>query len=309
VALRDQLERLATRLFLVGDAAGVHVLPKHYYSPIADRRWLRAHPESWQRRLPLAGVDWSLDDQVAWVRSVVEGFVDELGEGDPARFPGYGPGYGPIEGQFLYAFVRACRPRRIVEVGSGVSTAIMSGAGQRNAAEGSEAPSIVCIDPFASSRVESLPGVEVIRAMCQLVDRAAFDRLRAGDLLFIDSTHAVKTGSELVSLYLEVLPSLPPDVFVHIHDIVLPFAFAPDVLETLWDWQETTLVTALLTGNAGFEILAAQSALHHDRSGDLRAIFPAYQPRPMSNGIYDRRTDSGHFPASLWLRTRSTSRG
>ena len=73
----------------------------------------------------------------------------------------------------------------------------------------------------------------------------------------MDSTHAVRTGSELSHIYLELIPRLKPGVVIHIHDIYLPYLFAPDIYDSMFDWQETTLVAALLTGNPHCAFLPA----------------------------------------------------
>ena len=46
-----------------------------------------------------------------------------------------------------------------------------------------------------------------------------FLELGAGDFLFIDTSHTVKTGGDVVFLLQEVLPRLAEGVIIHIHDI------------------------------------------------------------------------------------------
>lgn len=299
---RDRLQRLAFRASLLTERLGVQTVPRHYYSPVADRAWLRRHETVWRRPSPLPGVELDIGAQLAWTAATVGPYRAELPAADPRGLAGFGPGYGLVEGWFLHAFVRAHAPARVVEVGSGVSTALMAQAAARNVAEGRRATAIVCVDPYAPDAVASLDGVTVVRESAQSVDAAVFDGLGAGDLLFIDSTHALRTGSELARLYLEVVPALAAGTFVHVHDVFLPYLYGPEVLDTWWDWQETALVAALLTGNARLEILACQSAMHHAKPHDLAALFPPYEPRPFDRGI--AAASRGEFPASLWLRTR-----
>ena len=162
---------------------------------------------------------------------------------------------------------------------------------------------IVAIDPFATETIAGLNGVEVVKVSALEAPSHLFASLSAGDLLFIDSSHAVKTGSELARLYLEIVPGLPPGVIVHVHDTYLPFLYSPWVLEDLWDWQETTLLLALLTHNDHLEVLCAQSALHHARPDGLRAVLPDYVPLELQRGVVCPGAN-GHFPSSTWLRTR-----
>jgi Methyltransferase domain len=299
-------KRTAFRVFLLLERLGLHVVPRHFYGPVADRRWLRRNPELWQRRVELAGVDWDLRAQLGWLRETcephlgeVEGFafMDRLGE------LGVGFRYGYVEGQILHCVVRSLAPPRIVEVGSGASTVITSEAARRNSAEGRADARIVAVDPYAPPELRRLENVEVRDVPAQLVPAELFAELGEGDLLFLDSTHVVKTGSELYRLYLEVLPALAAGVTVHIHDIYLPFLFSPWVLGDFWDWQETALLAAVLTHNPRFEVLCCESALHDAMPEELRELLPDYRPMRLSDGI-DRERGEGHYPSSIWLRTR-----
>ena len=304
-AARSKLKRLSFRTFLLLDRAGIHVLPKHYYSPLPDYAWLRENEPLWRRRAPLRGVAWDLDRQLVWLRETCGAHYAEVAGLDTyerltAR--GLGPGYGPIESQVLHCFVRARAPRRVVEIGGGVSTAIMDEAARANAAEERGETTIITIEPFARPALASLPRVQVVRQRAQEVALEIFDELAAGDLLFIDSTHAVKTGSEVVRLYLEVVPRLAPGVTVHVHDVYLPYLYSRTVLSSYFDWQESSLVLALLTGNEHLRVACCLSALHYDRTQALRTILGDYQPQPDLEGIALDRS-SGHFPSSLWLET------
>jgi len=118
---------------------------------------------------------------------------------------------------------------------------------------------------------------------------------------FIDSSHAVKTGSEVHILYLDLIPQLASGVDIHIHDIYLPYLHHPAVLqEDLWDWQETALLAALLAGNDGVEVTCCLSALAHDDPAVLADLVDGYQPRRTDAGGLFVDAE-GHFPASCWL--------
>lgn len=113
-----------------------------------------------------------------------------------------------------HAFIRKLRPRTVLAVGSGYSTLIA-----RKAFDGK----IVCIDADPRPFLKSLPDVAVIDKPVQAIDPEFFnDTLSAGDILFINSTHTVKQGSDCLHLYLSVLPEIRRDITVHVHDIHLP---------------------------------------------------------------------------------------
>jgi hypothetical protein len=136
------------------------------------------------------------------------------------------------------------------------------------------------------------------------VDLSLFRQLEAGDLLFIDSSHAVKTGSDVLMLYLEVIPMLKPGVLIHIHDIYLPYTYSPDCLENYFGWQETALLLALLKGNPGLRVLCCFSALHHGKREALQQILADYSPpEKFALGLAPAAA-RGHFPSSIWLVRR-----
>lgn len=306
-AAKDALKKVIPVANRVTERIGVRLQPVHYYSEVPDRQWLREHRGSWTRPVVPAGLTWDVDAQLAWLEKITAEHLPEVVGLTDWRALGteHGPGFGPIESQILHGVLRSTAPQRLVEVGSGVSTALAHRAVERNRAEGRSATSITCVEPYPRPALHALEGVRVVEQGAQDVDASVFEELGAGDVLFIDSTHAVRTGSEVARLYLEVLPRLEPGVLVHVHDVFLPYLFAPDVLDSIFDWQETTLLAALLTDNPRLEVLACLSAVHHARPGALATLFPDYHPRPMRDGldVDVRAQERGTFPSSLWLTT------
>jgi hypothetical protein len=127
----------------------------------------------------------------------------------------------PGDARLLYAVIARYRPNLIIEVGCGHSTRFM-----RRAIEDFETGTrLVCIDP--AHRSSLLPGVadEIYQKSCTAVDVSIFQRLNAGDVLFIDGRHLVMNGSDCVHLFLNVLPTLPEGVWVHVHDVFLPYDY------------------------------------------------------------------------------------
>lgn len=306
MSLRDRAKRLSQLAFALGDRLGVHVLPSHYYSSLPSWRWLRANEDKWRKPTQLLGIDWNLDAQAAWMEAQAAAHVAEL----PLK-PLYaeaesvgGFRYGPIEAQMLYGVIRSTMPHRIVEIGSGSSTLVMSRAAQVNHERAGHKTEIIAIDPFTADKVAELPFV-TSRPDHGLDLRASDLGLGPGDMLFIDSTHTVRTGSEVPHIYLELLPALPPGVLVHIHDIYLPYLFSPDLYRSYFDWQETVVVAALLVNNNKLRVRCSMSALHHDRPESLREVFPDYTPASMAEGLFQPEPTRGHFPSSLWLEASS----
>ncbi len=131
-----------------------------------------------------------------------------------------------LDAAVAYVLVRARKPRRIVEVGSGHSTRVLSRAAAHATTE------ILAIDPEPRADVASLPNVRILRTPVQAAGADTFAALAKGDLLFIDSSHILMPGSDVDLLLNRVLPALPAGILVHIHDVFLPFDYPAE-----WGWR------------------------------------------------------------------------
>jgi hypothetical protein len=156
------------------------------------------------------------------------------------------------------AMLAYLRPARVMEVGSGYSTALALDEADANPElSGLE---ITCIEPFPKRLLGLIKETDhhwltVLRQPVQDVDPAAYRRLGPRDVLFVDSTHVVKAGSDVVWLFLHVLPRFAQGVVVHIHDVFWPFEYPGEWLRQRRDWTEAYLLHAFLAGNADWEIL------------------------------------------------------
>src|ERR1700730_11176852 len=168
-----------------------------------------------------------------------------------------------------YCFVRKYRPARIVEIGSGFSTLIAIEATQRNGMG-----QITCIEPFPRPFLESNAHVEVLRQKGEdLRPELLNELLQDGDFLFIDSTHTVKTGSDCLNIYLRLLPHLKRNIYVHVHDVFLPFGMPIGwLLDRQIYWTEQYLLMALLTDNPKTSVLYG-SAYHYVLNREALEVF------------------------------------
>jgi hypothetical protein len=192
--------------------------------------------------------------------------------------------FGPVDAELLYAILRAVRPRRVIEVGAGNSTRVIALALARNAADGSPVE-FTTIDPaqppvatpHITARVETLP-------------LETFGTLAAGDVLFIDSPHVVTLGGAVAFLFLEVIPRLPPGVWIHIHDIFLPAAYPIEwVVRDYRFYTEQLLLQAFLAFNSAFQVELMASYLHLSHQAQLKTAIPSYDP-------------TRDHPGSFWMR-------
>jgi predicted O-methyltransferase YrrM len=295
---RGTIAAARSRLLFRGGHAlerlGVQVLPVHYYSAAPSLRELRASASRWTARREFPGIDLSLDRQLATLERL-EPWRAELAELPTyAEIEGANPGegMGAVDAELLYLMVRSLGSKRVVEVGSGTSTVYLGHALRR-----SGGGQLTAIDPYRLGGLVEAVGehgldLTTLPVPVQDADLATFTELGDGDVLFIDSSHVAKTGSDVEHLVIEVLPRLAPGVHVHIHDIPFPYGVLDpnDVLQWHFFWNEWALVAAFLQFNDSFEVLVSARMLHHDAPAALAAALPSYTAGQTVG------------PSSLWIR-------
>jgi predicted O-methyltransferase YrrM len=298
--LHPWIKRKIFRAYRWGTRLGVHVLPVHYYSALPSVLELERTKKRWARASELPGIDADVDAQLERLRKVVEPRYDEHAYERAALYSGI-RGLGEIEGLVLDAIVRELQPSRVIEVGSGTSSFLIAGA---LAANGKGA--LTCIEPDPPPSLLGLQA-RLLDVPVQDIPIETFMSLAPGDLLFIDSSHAVKPGGDVNYLLLEILPRLRPGVIVHLHDINLPFDYQPDILQTFLIWTEVSLLRALLTHNERLRIMFSLSMLHYQRPEGLRAVVPRFRPEKQDDGLRAdlRSAHPGHAPSSIYLEVMS----
>lgn len=157
----------------------------------------------------------------------------------PHRRNGY---FGPLDSAVAFQMVRQHKPRRIVEVGSGVSTHVLSAAGATLATP----LEIICIDPVPRAEISGL-GVDFLADVLSDAHVGEFQRLQAGDIAFFDSSHVLIQGNDVDIIQNRLLPVLAPGVIVHVHDIFLPDPY-PQVWEPRVYTEQQGLGGWLLAG-------------------------------------------------------------
>jgi predicted O-methyltransferase YrrM len=175
---------------------------------------------------------------------------------DPTAFYEPNGQYGALDSRVLFVLLRSLRPKRMVEVGSGFSTLLTADVNRRFLGGGLE---FTCVEPYPPAFLldgGGVPGVSrLIVARVQDVPVAELTRLGAGDVLFIDSSHVAKTGSDVNHLFFEVLPRLRPGVVVHVHDVFLPDDYPEAWVREGRSWNEQYLDRALLTFSSAYRVL------------------------------------------------------
>lgn len=235
--------------------------PGHFYSPIPSLGEVRRRDAALYGPPPrlLPGIELNEDVQLALFTALARHYPDQPFGAEARtnlryRFVNDYFSYG--EGLVFHTLLRHVRPRRLIEIGSGFSSALALDTSELFLDHSVE---MIFVDPHAE-RLHSLlkpsdRGVEIIESPVQDIDPRLFDRLVAGDILFIDSSHVSKVGSDVNYLFLEILPRLRDGVLIHIHDIYYPFEYPREWVFQGRAWNEAYLVRAFLQCNARFSIL------------------------------------------------------
>lgn len=267
------------RLFLLLEEYGVHVTANHFYSPIPDTRTLR-ESKLWDAVSGLPGIDLNLETQLHLLRQVFPTFqaeydafpqqkTDDL---PPYEFHYFNGWYDFMDALVYYCLIRHYQPATVLEVGSGWSTRIAAKAALKNGNT-----QVISIEPYPPEVLkQGFPGLNsLIIKKVEQVDPSIFQQLGDGDILFIDTSHVVKTGNDVNYLYLEVLPRLKIGVLVHIHDIFMPEEYPKWWLtDKLLFWNEQYLLQAFMMFNASFKVLFANNYMRLNHLKDLQRTFP-----------------------------------
>jgi len=247
----------------ISDRWGYHIRPIHYYEPIPDFRSITT--EQLERRREFRSIDFGWDAQLQLLRDLSAFRIEfEAADFKNDYFNG-------LDAAVFYSLIRHLRPRHVIEIGSGYSTRFAHKALTRNADGGR----LTCIEPHPEERLNGLRlSVEVIQKRVEEIDVDFFSCLEANDILFIDSSHTVKFGSDVCYEFLEVLPTLRPGVWVHVHDIFFPHDYPAEwLLKRRLALNEQYLLEAFLSFNREFQVALANHWLTLDHSSAARELW------------------------------------
>ena len=102
----------------------------------------------------------------------------------------------------------------------------------------------------------------------------AFAALGENDVLFIDSSHVSKIGSDVNRLFFDVLPSLAPGGLIHIHDVAGNLDYPREWPEEGRAWNEPCLLRAFLMNTTAYRLELFSAWLWNQRHDLLRARMP-----------------------------------
>lgn len=283
---------------------GFHLLRRNYNLPIPEESDLS--DEFLARESDLVGMEMNEGYALDLLRSILSKYVDEFRGSfalqptspDPKHFYLINSTFMAVDAHVYYSFIRHFKPEQIVEIGAGNSTLLAAAACRRNLEEWGKAPRLVAIEPFPGPLLrEGIPGLtQLVQEKVEKVGIDLVGSLKAGDILFIDSSHALRSGGDVQFEYCEVLPRLAPGVLVHIHDIGLPRPYPRTYFDNHLYWNEQYLLQAFLCFNYRFEVIWPGAYMMSKHGGSVAAVFPEYHEM--------RKFYPLAVPSSFWMRVK-----
>lgn len=283
------------------DIAPLFAPAGHFYSPVTHQKAVRRYLASDHYLRQIAHTDALIDLHAMtalWRRFEKDIISFPFEPSDDFRYYGRNSQFEYYDASILSGLLAAFNPRQIIEIGAGFSSAAIFDTIDRMT--GARLEKFTTIDPDLS-RIKMLsppPSAELIAKEVQTIPLERFEELERDDVLFIDSSHVMKTGSDVHYEYLHILPKLRPGVIVHIHDIFYPLDYPRRwAAKENRSWNEVYMVDMMLTFGNAFEILFFNDAFLTKVAGSVR----------QAGDMFDRFENFPHrathrINGSLWLR-------
>ena len=297
---RNRIRYGVATLFLnpLARRIGYTIVADLYYQPIPNDKELLTYANN---ERPLGAIDWRIDSQIQFVREIFSKYCDEFNdESILSSFCYKNPrpqNSSNGDKEFLYSLIRDKKPRSVIEIGAGRSTQIIAAALKMNFAETQEKAGLISIDPYPQQFLKNLKGnvdsfmeFVLLEEFVQCSDLSMFESLETNDILYVDSSHVFKQGSDVEFEFLSIYPILNKGVIVHIHDIFFPFDYPLDWnMKKYRFWNEQYFLETFLLFNGDFKVLASLSMVAHYDKAVFFDTIKAYHGTGRSGAFWMRR--------------------
>lgn len=274
---------------------GFHIVPDHFYYPIPNMKELE-RKKPWKTEFTGGPIKFNIKKQKELLQEAKK-YNEEYdypsypgeSEADKVKFYFGSGSFESCAAEMYHTMVREVEPETIIEVGAGDSTKIASNAINKN----NKKAELFAIEPFPQKWLYKIPN------LTDLVERKVEDinpeffrkKLGADDILFIDGSHVVKNGGDVPYLILQVLPVLEKGVYIHFHDIFIPFEYPKNILLSKNHfWTEQYLLHSFLQYNDSFEVVWSGYFMGRKYPKLLEETFP--------------RFDRGDLSRSFWIKKK-----
>ena len=271
--------------------------PGHFYSPIPDLVQAVEYRKSIKNDQDheFLGVDLNKEEQIRYMEEMADyvsdfDFSDTQAKRGKYRYWKHNGFFPAGDAVVLFCLLRLIKPKRIVEIGSGFSSAVMLDMKEAGLLEST---SLHFIEPNPE-RLRSLLSdgdqqrASIVEKKIQDITGDEMPLLESNDVLFVDSSHVASIGSDLCHILFDLVPKVSPGCYVHFHDVCWPFEYPEQYLTAGRAWNEIYLLRAFLQYNDSFEIVFWGSQLKTSEPQRVSESLPQLSKSP-SSSIWIRR--------------------
>lgn len=286
---------LFKKMFPVWQNLGFYLIPNHYYEPIPDTRDI--NDNFWAQRLTTKPITFEIANQLKLLETLAIKYRKEYTKlpsnptSNSLQYYVNNVSFCAVDGDVYWSLIRHFKPRKIIEVGSGFSTLLAISALEKNKKDGQHS-NLIVIDPYPSKKIARKISNKsnLILKKVQEMPPSLFQQLQKNDILFIDSSHILKIGSDLYHIFLKILPILRKGVIVHFHDIFLPNEYPKDfILKSHYFYNEQYFLYSFLLYNNSFKVLLASDYIRSKYPKKLKEYFPSFSEKNLN-------------PVSFWVQ-------
>jgi hypothetical protein len=252
--------------------------PGHYYSPYASFLDIQNAKDRKLEHNDILGVDLCLQEQYSLLNELTSYYPSVLwSESKQERFRYFfnNDYFSFSDAIFLHCIIMHFKPKRVIEVGSGFSSAAILDINQHLLDNSLQ---VNFVEPYPEERLFNLISENerknVHISFIQEMPVAFWQTLEENDILFIDTSHVSKFESDVNYIFFQVLPRLKKGVIIHFHDIFYPFDYPIEWLEQGRAWNESYMLRSFLMYNPQFRILLFPSLLEQQYSEYMLKNFP-----------------------------------
>lgn len=269
--------RLCKLINFFSSKIGINVIASHFYSPIPNLKEIKKERFTKKpKEYSFESLNLDLNKQETYLSKLIK---------DVNFLPEKNTGLSLFDSYFLYSFVKKNMPKKIIEIGCGETTKIIQSSLKENNIKSQH----ICIEPYISLPFDKfLSGKgESVKLINKKVQEVSTDLFCDCDFLFIDSSHIVKTDSDVLYEFFEIIPKLKKGTVVHFHDIMIPYAYWLEWHKSGTQyWNESYFLHSFLMYNNAWETLFSSRFYQQNKFLNLKKYVPFLQNNHRNSSYY-----------------------
>lgn len=277
------------------------IVPLHYYTPLTNLKKIK---KKFLKKNDFKFINYNENKNIKLINKLKKDivFFEKKNYYNTYNNKNYGSGYGYIESIILQALIKNLMIKRIIEIGSGISTFCIIDALKYSK---DNKFNLLAIEPYPSIELSKIKIKKKFRLLKKKIEEISVKKIInfKPDLLFIDTSHTVKPLSDVEHIYTRLLPNIK-NCIIHIHDIYFPYLYQNNLkASSFMQWTESQLLYCYLLNNQKSELILSLPQLFHNKKYIFKNIFNHWKPAAFKKGLQKNlKESSGFFPSSVYLK-------